>query len=97
MEYICRGKGEYSGKWCIQRKQRGEAKEPGCDIVQCIDDRLRTNKNWNKRIRQSIRRGNRTRFPRISRRGSRNRKVHIIASGVPETGGQAEEGALHFR
>ena len=38
-EYICRGKGEYSGKWCIQRKQRGEAKEPGCDIVQCIDDR----------------------------------------------------------
>ena len=32
-----------------------------------------------------------------SRRGSRNRKVHIIASGVPETGGQAEEGALHFR
>lgn len=35
--------------------------------------------------------------PRISRRGSRNRKVHIIASGVPETGGQAEEGALHFR
>ena len=41
--------------------------------------------------------GNRTRFPRISRRGSRNRKVHIIASGVPETGGQAEEGALHFR
>lgn len=50
-----------------------------------------------KRIRQSIRRGNRTRFPRISRRGSRNRKVHIIASGVPETGGQAEEGALHFR
>lgn len=39
MEYICRGKGEYSGKWCIQRKQRGEAKEPGCDIVQCIDDR----------------------------------------------------------
>lgn len=38
-----------------------------------------------------------TRFPRISRRGSRNRKVHIIASGVPETGGQAEEGALHFR
>ena len=29
----------YSGKWCIQRKQRGEAKEPGCDIVQCIDDR----------------------------------------------------------
>ena len=21
MEYICRGKGEYSGKWCIQRKQ----------------------------------------------------------------------------
>ena len=32
-------KGEYSGKWCIQRKQRGEAKEPGCDIVQCIDDR----------------------------------------------------------
>lgn len=36
---ICRGKGEYSGKWCIQRKQRGEAKEPGCDIVQCIDDR----------------------------------------------------------
>lgn len=35
--------------------------------------------------------------PCISRRGSRNRKVHIIASGVPETGGQAEEGALHFR
>lgn len=29
--------------------------------------------------------------------GSRNRKVHIIASGVPETGRQAEEGALHFR
>ena len=60
-------------------------------------DETEMNKNWNKRIRQSIRRGNRTRFPRISRRGSRNRKVHIIASGVPETGGQAEEGALHFR
>ena len=60
-------------------------------------DRRTKQKTGIKRIRQSIRRGNRTRFPRISRRGSRNRKVHIIASGVPETGRQAEEGALHFR
>ena len=39
MEHVCGGKGEYSGEWCIQRQQCGEDKEPGCDIVQRIDDR----------------------------------------------------------
>ena len=41
--------------------------------------------------------GNRTRFPRVSRWGSRNRKINTAASGVPEAGSQAEEGALYFR
>lgn len=35
--------------------------------------------------------------PRISRWGSRNRKINTAASGVPEAGSQAEEGALYFR
>ena len=29
--------------------------------------------------------------------GSRNRKINTAASGVPEAGSQAEEGALYFR
>ena len=39
VEYICGGKGEYSGSRCIQRQQCGKEKESDCDFIQCINDR----------------------------------------------------------
>ena len=42
VEYICGGKGEYSGSRCIQRQQCGKEKESDCDFIQCINDRTKT-------------------------------------------------------
>ena len=33
VEYICGGKGEYSGSRCIQRQQCGKEKESDCDFA----------------------------------------------------------------